>query len=53
MDNAINDNGYERKNDEHGYFAECDRLLKLIEKKGGNVEKVKKQNSFVWPTEKK
>ena len=44
MDNGINDSG----SDEHGYRDECNRLLKIIEKKGGNVERVKMHNRFVW-----
>jgi hypothetical protein len=53
MDNAINDGRFDDDgSDNSGYEKECNRLLKLIEKKGGNVAKVKKQNCFVWPTEK-
>ena len=46
MDNGINDAGGV---DEHGYRPECERLLKIIADKGGNVAAVKRQNSFVWP----
>jgi hypothetical protein len=48
IDNMINDNGDCAKTRAE-YKEETDRLLKIIEKKNGNVEKVKKQNRFVWP----
>jgi len=46
MDNSINDGCGDEE--AASYRAECERLLKVIVKKGGDGESVKQANSFVW-----
>jgi hypothetical protein len=48
IDNRINDDGNSAET-RAKYADESDRLLAKIVKLGGNGERVKKQNSFVWP----
>ena len=47
MDNAIND-GCDASTAK-SYRKECERLLKVIVKRGGDAVKVRKCNQFVWP----
>jgi len=44
LDNTVNDNSY----DPTEYLPEAERLLAKIAKRGGDVEAVKRQNSFLW-----
>jgi hypothetical protein len=48
IDNMINDDGNSAET-RAKYEPEANRLLAVIGKRGGNVEKVKRHNSFVWP----
>ncbi len=47
MDNACNDN--RTTPEQEGYTAEIARRLKNIESKGGNVQRVKDSNEYLFP----
>ena len=50
LDNTVNDDGSNINDVENKNIKEeCERNLAKIIKLGGNGEKVKKQNRFIWP----
>lgn len=49
LDNSVNDNGYKPGTTDYaGARKEADRLLAVVAKRGGNAERVKKLNGFIW-----
>lgn len=49
LDNMVNDNGYEVGSKDYAdALAECEMLLTAAVKKGGNGEKIKANNGYIW-----
>jgi hypothetical protein len=49
FDNMVNDNGYKPGSKEYAdALAECEMLFAKAVKKGGNGEKIKALNRFIW-----
>jgi hypothetical protein len=46
LDNQVNDSGEPCTPE---ILAECNHMLKIIEKRGGNIEKVREFNEYIWP----
>lgn len=49
LDNMVNDNGYKPGSKEHqDALDECNRLLEKAVKLGGNGERIKALNDYIW-----
>jgi hypothetical protein len=51
LDNMVNDNAYKPGSEEYaGALKECEALLAKAVKLGGDAEKIKDQNGYIWPS---
>jgi hypothetical protein len=52
LDNVINDDGLEGSPDAQAHVAKAEKLLAIVAERGGNIAKVKRQCSYLWPKRK-